>query len=71
MPPSSRDQHVSEAQPHVTPDGDHAVAGTSSPTRPSPSRPEDPDDPALDEETMGIDSTDTALSTEDATNPAE
>jgi hypothetical protein len=26
---------------------------------------------ALDEETMGIDRTDTALSTEDATNPAE
>ena len=34
-------------------------------------KPEDPTDPALEPETLGIDDTDTALATEDASNPAE
>jgi hypothetical protein len=38
---------------------------------PSQVRPEDPDDPALRPETLGIDDTDTALATEDASDPAE
>ena len=37
----------------------------------SQERPEDPADPALQPETLGIDDTDTALATEDASNPAE
>jgi hypothetical protein len=43
----------------------------SSTAAPSLERPEDPADPALDRETLGIDDTDTALATEDASNPAE
>ena len=41
------------------------------PERPSLERPEDPQDPALQPETLGIDDTDTALATEDASDPAE
>jgi hypothetical protein len=41
------------------------------PEMPSQERPEDPRDPALEPETLGIDDTDTALATEDASNPAE
>jgi hypothetical protein len=44
---------------------------SSRPTVPSQERPEDPSDPALEPETLGIDDTDTALATEDASNPAE
>ena len=43
----------------------------SRPTVPSQQRPEDPADPALEPETLGIDDTDTALATEDASDPAE
>ena len=54
---------------------DEAPAGVgeerSSTAAPSLERPEDPADPALDRETLGIDDTDTALATEDASNPAE
>lgn len=38
---------------------------------PAQERPEDPRDPALQPETLGIDDTDTALATEDASDPAE
>jgi hypothetical protein len=41
------------------------------PAAPSQPHPEDPNDPALDQHTLGIDDTDTALATEDASNPAE
>jgi hypothetical protein len=42
-----------------------------SPRRLAQERPEDPCDPALQPETLGIDDTDTALATEDASDPAE
>ena len=41
------------------------------PAMPPQERPEDPADPALQPETLGIDDTDTALATEDASDPAE
>jgi hypothetical protein len=41
------------------------------PRVPRQERPEDPADPALQPETLGIDDTDTALATEDASDPAE
>jgi hypothetical protein len=53
----------SELEPDATTDGP--------PPMPSQERPEDPADPALQPETLGIDDTDTALATEDASDPAE
>ena len=60
---------MSEVQPESAPVEEYEDAPR--PVQPSQERPEDPDDPALDRETLGIDDTDTALSTEDASNPAE
>lgn len=57
--------------PNDPTDQSHDEARRASATPPSQVRPEDPDDPALQPETLGIDDTDTALATEDASNPAE
>lgn len=59
---------MSDQTPLASAVEDDAAANTDSSLQ---QRPEDPADPALDRETLGIDDTDTALATEDASNPAE